>query len=452
LFYEKGNQILKKNGLLGFITSNKWMRANYGKSLRKYILENTQPLFLADLGSGIFESATVDSNILIFQKQKNEQSQPFYALDLSKEKGFTDFSAYEDRKMEINLSNDEAWTIKNSMELRIKSKIEKAGTPLKNWDISIYFGIKTGLNEAFMIDVATKDELIKADPKSAEIIKPLLRGRDIQRYYSNFAKVWLIGTFPSLNIDIEQYPAVRNYLSSLGAKLAQSGEKGSRKKTNNKWFETQDAIAYYEEFEKDSIIWKRVGSILRFSHCKNYYGLDSTCILTGEGVKYLLCFLNSKMGHYLLKDSPKTGTGDLLVSVQAIEPLKIPKISIENQQPFISKADLMIELNKTLQEISQKFQRSLERKFDLTDLSQKLQSWYLLSYKDFIKELEKKKIKLSLAQESEWEDYFAQAKAHATGIAAQIAKTDKEIDAMVFALYDLTEEEIAVVQNAVTHI
>lgn len=136
----------------------------------------------------------------------------------------------------------------------------------------------------------------------------------------------MIATFPSLKIDIEQYPAVKQHLLSFGYdRLKQTGEPGARKKTGNKWFETQDSISYWDDFSKQKIVWKRVGSILRFSYDETgTMALDSTCFATGKHIKFLVAVLNSKMGNYLMKDAPQTGTGDLLISVQAIEPLKIP--------------------------------------------------------------------------------------------------------------------------------
>jgi type I restriction-modification system DNA methylase subunit len=258
LFYERGNQILKQNGFLAYITSNKWMRAGYGKTTRNYFLENTQPELLIDLGSGIFEEATVDSSILIFSKKSYTKA--FKALDISKEKQVQHIEAYHNKFLLINPKKDESWTIASEIEKSIKAKIERIGKPLKDWDVQIYRGILTGYNEAFIIDGKKKDELIAQDPKSAEIIKPILRGRDIKRYKAEFADLWLIATFPALKLNIDDYPAVRDYLKSFGKRLHQTGEEfidengqkaKTRKKTGNKWFETQDQIAYYEEFEKE---------------------------------------------------------------------------------------------------------------------------------------------------------------------------------------------------------
>ena len=122
LFYELGTNILKEKGILGFITSNKWMRAKYGKSLRNYIIDNTQPIEIIDLGSGIFESATVDSNLIIFEKNSETTKKSFNAIDLSKEKTFLDFTIYKEKTVEINPDLNENWVISNPIELKIKKK------------------------------------------------------------------------------------------------------------------------------------------------------------------------------------------------------------------------------------------------------------------------------------------------------------------------------------------
>ena len=333
LFYEKGFQLLNQNGNLIYITSNKWMRAGYGESARKFFTEKTNPLQLIDFaGQKIFESATVDTNILQIQNAKNKENT---LCCIVKEKLNGNLPEYIHQNAAVaSFKSSGSWVILSPIEQRIKEKIERIGTPLKDWDINIYRGILTGYNEAFIIDGTKKAELIKQDPKSAEIIRPILRGRDIKRYGYEFADLYLIATFPSLKIDIEKYPAVKKHLLSFGMeRLEQTGEEHilngekvkARKKTNNKWFETQDSISYWEDFFKQKIVWKRVGSILRFAYDDaGVMALDSTCFATGNHIKFLVAVLNSKIGHYLMKDAPQTGTGDLLISVQAIEPLKIP--------------------------------------------------------------------------------------------------------------------------------
>ncbi|HLC15665.1 MAG TPA: TaqI-like C-terminal specificity domain-containing protein, partial [Thermodesulfovibrionia bacterium] len=224
------------------------------------------------------------------------------------------------------------------------------GKPLKEWDVNIYYGIKTGLNEAFIIDTPTKERLCQEDPKSAEVLKPILRGRDIKRYSYEWAGLWLIVTFPALKIDIEKYPVVKKYLLEFGKeRLEQEGKElpdgtKSRKKTGNKWFETQDQIAYYPEFEKEKVVWKRIGSVIRFAYDnQGTYALDSNVIMTGKELQYLCGFLNSKLGIKLLLDkAPKTGTGDVIISVQALEPLLVPPITPTNHS-IVEKIEKLVE-------------------------------------------------------------------------------------------------------------
>lgn len=370
LFYERGWQLLKKNGHLCYITSNKWMRAAYGEKTREFFANKTNPMLLIDFaGVKIFESATVDTNILLFAKSNNQHETICAVTNKQNKDSVKNLSDFVQQQNNIcNFNSSGSWVILSPIEQSIKRKIESVGTPLKDWDIQINYGIKTGFNDAFIISTEKRNEILAnckdADERqrTAELIRPILRGRDIKRYGYDWANLYLIATFPACHYDIEKYPAVKNYLLSfeeenlrdsgydwvaekyLGdfckQKLAQTGKfveiegkritigntpEKARKRTSNKWFETQDSISYWEDFSRPKIIWKRIGSILRFSFDnKGCLGLDSTCFATGVHIEYLCCVLNSLMGHYLLKDSPKTGTGDLLVSVQAIEPASIP--------------------------------------------------------------------------------------------------------------------------------
>ena len=343
LFYERGWQLLKPKGILCYITSNKWMRAGYGESTRKFFAEKTNPVLLIDFaGQKIFDSATVETNILIFSKEENKENTISCCI---KEKVLNNLSVYVRQLASIcSFKTSESWVVLTPIEQKIKSKIAAVGIPLKDWNINIYRGILTGYNEAFIIDGKKKDELITADSKSAEIIRPILRGRDIKRYTYEFADLYLIATFPIKNYSIDDFPAVKEHLLSFGFdRLKQTGDFGARKKTNNKWFETQDSINYWEDFSKQKIVWKRIGSILRFSiDNQGSLALDSTCFAIGNNTKFLLAILNSKMGKYLMKDSPQTGTGDLLISVQAIEPLKIPMPDLETEKLIENIIDIIL--------------------------------------------------------------------------------------------------------------
>lgn len=448
LFYELGNVILKQNGLLGFITSNKWLRANYGKSLRNYLIEKTQPIELLDLGSGIFESATVDSNILIFEKLL-QNNKPFIGLDISKEKSFVDFSSYESKKVFLKFNTDDIWTISNPIESQIKQKIEKAGTYLKDWDIKINRGILTGLNEAFIIDEETKNKLIQKDTNSSSIIKPILRGKDVCRYNIDYKNLFLInshnGIKNNLRVNIDDYPSIKDHLQQFEPQLSKRGDKGSTPYNLRN-------CAYLEDFEKPKIIWKEMSSETPFVIDKaGFYTNDTITFIVGDNLEYLLVLLNSKLTFYMYSkyySGGGLGANGFRFKKEFLSYLPVKNISKADQIPFVKKADQILSLNKKLQEQSQKFQRTIQRKFELEDLPKKLQDWYKLTYPEFIKELAKKKVKFSLSQEAEWEDYFITESKKALEIQSQIDATDKAIDTMVYELYGLSEEEIEIVENS----
>ncbi|HEF8109407.1 TPA: Eco57I restriction-modification methylase domain-containing protein, partial [Campylobacter jejuni] len=312
-FYELGFNVLKDNGVLSYITSNKYTRAGYGEALREFLLKNVKFLEYTDLnGIKVFDSATVDTSILCFEKSKSKDNK-FKYLALSNEilKTCTyDIGLYKDfAEFSQNSLSKESFTFSDENTSALKAKIERIGTPLKEWHgLNIYRGILTGYNEAFIITTEKRNEILAnckdeaEKERTAKLIRKMLRGRDIKRYSYEWAGLWVIGTFPSLKIDIEQYPALKQYLSQFLPRIEQSGEKGCRKKTSNKWFETQDNIAYYEEFEKEKIVWNRISSDLCFSYDnqKNFI-LDSMFSITfysNINLKYLIANLNSSISKF----------------------------------------------------------------------------------------------------------------------------------------------------------
>ena len=240
---------------------------------------------------------------------------------------------------ECDFGNSDSWVILSPIEQSIKRKIEAIGTPLKDWDIQIYRGVLTGCNEAFIISTEKRNEILNncqsedERKRTEELIRPILRGRDIKRYGYDWAGLWLINTHNGIKgkiprIYIEDYPAVKAHLDQYWDKISKRADKGDTPYNLRN-------CAYLEDFYKPKILWKRIGSILRFSYNNNgTLGLDSTCFATGKNIEFICCVLNSSMGHYLLKDAPKTGTGDLLISVQAVEPIKVPIITKEQNYVF----------------------------------------------------------------------------------------------------------------------
>jgi len=338
LFYEKGFQILKTNGFLSFITSSQWIKAGYGKSLREYFLSQN-PLLLMLLGPNIFDTATVDTNILIAQKASYQKQLNGTIITEGSE-------IINNTYLPISMPyvNTESWLILDNEKQAFREKLISKSKPLKEWDIKIYRGVLTGYNEAFLIDEAKRNELINEDANAAQIIRPILRGREIHKYYTKWEGGYLIATHNGVKskniekINIDVYPNIKDYLDSFGLRLINRSDRGDTHYNLRN-------CAYLFEFSKEKVIWKRIGSILRFSYSnEEMYCLDSTCIATGEKIKYLTAFLNSKLAHYqLFEKAPRTGMGDLIISVQALEPLLVYYPSEKEEQPFINLVDKILD-------------------------------------------------------------------------------------------------------------
>ena len=280
-----------------------------------------------------------------------------------------------------DFSTSDSWVILSPIEQSIKRKIEAVGTPLKDWDINIYRGVLTGCNEAFIIDTAKRDEILDncqtedERKRTAELIRPILRGRDIRRYGYEWAELWLIATFPSRHYNIEDYPAVKQYLLSFGIeRLEQTGKVHnvngerikSRKKTNNKWFETQDSISYWEDFIKPKIIYPNMTKYMPFVFDNKMYLTNQKCfIITGKYVAYLTAFFNSSLFKYCFRDSfPELQGGTRELSKIFFDKIPVYKVSdTQNLQFQDAVEDIQKEYNK------QKAQRIDSMLFDLYSLT-----------------------------------------------------------------------------------
>ena len=348
LFYEQGMNVLKENGCLCYITSNKWMRAGYGELLRNYFVTKTNPTLLVDFaGVKIFDAATVETNILLTHKEVNRYCTLACTFsDTNSLSKLSDFIQQCGSLCEFCSSN--SWVILSPIEQSIKQKIEAVGTPLKDWDINIYRGVLTGYNEAFIISTEKRDEILAncrtedERDRTAELIRPILRGRDIKRYEYEWANLWLIATFPSRHYDIEQYPAVKSYLLSFGIeRLEQTGETHivngekikSRKRTNNKWFETQDSINYWDDFSKPKIVWGNLNLTASYALVENNSFINAPSPMIVPASKYLLAILNSKLADYYVRQLGVTRNGGYFeYKPMFIEKLPVPKINSDDKK------------------------------------------------------------------------------------------------------------------------
>lgn len=335
LFYEKAATLLSEKGVLCFITSNKWMRAGYGEKLRTFLAQHTQPKLLIDFaGVKVFENATVDTNILLFSKKSRYEKLLPTQCCIAK-KNFTNLVDFvRENSCDCQFSEKESWVILSPIEQQIKRKIEKKGLPLKDWDLNINYGIKTGFNDAFIIDTATRNKILEncqtddERQRSEKLMRRLLRGRDIKRYSYKWADLWLINTHNGVKnkgikrIEIENYPSIKQHLDKFFNKLEKRADKGDTPYNLRK-------CAYLEEFDKPKIVYSNMTTAdeMPFHLDTEQFMTNQKCfIITGDNLEFLICILNSKVFRFVFKDNfPVLGEKGRELSKIFMEKIPIPK-------------------------------------------------------------------------------------------------------------------------------
>jgi len=418
LFIEKSIKILKNKGVYGLIIPNAWLMVYSGEGLRKYLLESSNLYQIINLEGYSFESANVETVILLAENQTISAPN---SLEI-----------YLNNGTEFYLSH-----IKNQLEFKDNEGFEfKVFLDNENDNINVKINSDTYLLDD-LVDIKAglqAYEKDKGEPKqtAADVLhRPYdynfqfdenthkyLDGKDVGRYFTNWAGLYL------------------RYGKHLAAprtiNLFDSKKIIVREITGN--FPKCIISTYSEDF---------------YLYNRSNIGIVEKSN-TDITLKYIVSLLNSSlMSYYFLKNTAKS-VRKLFPKIILNDLRKFPikKISLLEQKPFIEKVDIMLLLNSTFKENSQKFHRTLQRKFEGLEINKKLENWYELTFADFVKELGKKKIKLSLSEEAEWEDFFLQEQQKAVAIKNEIDATDKEIDRMVYELYGLTEEEIKIMENS----
>lgn len=348
LFMETAlNKLLSQIGVVSAVVSNKWMRAGYGERTREFLYNNCYVFEIIDLGANWFESATVDTNIITYAKDREKQEK-IEAYKISKCENI-ELNKNEKDNFIFTSKDYGAWIILNKTEKDILEKVKKF-KPLKNWNIQINYGIKTGFNEAFIIDEETKNKLILEDKKSKEIIKPLLRGRDIKRYSYDFKNLYLINTHNGIKeknilpIDINKYSAIKKHLDKYYSDLEVRQDKGITPYNLRN-------CAYLENFEKSKIVWASVGEN-EYSYIeKGIYLLDTNYFLVCDNeeiLKYLIGVFNSKLFLFALsyKDTQLGDGGAWRHYKYNLEEMTIPEVDKKTEKEIINLVEKVIEGKK----------------------------------------------------------------------------------------------------------
>ena len=319
LFYERGVRLLKEGGHLSYITSNKWMRAGYGEALRHYLANDVETQSVMDFGMAQnFGAATTYTCIV--QLAKRPTSGVTRACYVADDKAaMADPSDYfEQNALPLRSLDETPWVVLPATRQRIKLSVEQQGVPLEKWQIQINYGIKTGNNDAFYISTAQRDAFIAEDRRCTELIVPLLRGRYVGRYATQWASAvdekWMIATFPALDLKFENVPVpiqrhLEKYRESLEPKPRNwdgSSWQG-RKAGSYQWFETQDPIAYHADFSKPKVIYPNMTKYLPFyfDQDDHFFGNQKCFIITSdaENLLALTAVLNSSVFRCCFKDN-----------------------------------------------------------------------------------------------------------------------------------------------------
>jgi len=441
-FYEKGYKLLKEQGVLAYITSNKWMRAKYGEKLRKFLKEKTTILEIIDFsGYKVFEQ-TVDTNILIFRKEKSSKEHIFRFLEVKGDiedieeylrkgksklieqatgKGVKYLDSWSQVDTWQNLRtwqtmyqgklSDNAWTLGDESILRLKDKIEKVGKPLKDWDVKIYYGIKTGYNEAFIITTETRNGILanckdeEERKRTEEIIKPVLRGRDIEKYRYKWAGLWIIvipagwtnkhrGRKNPEEFFKENFSSLYNHFMSFSNVKSKGKGLFKRDDQGDYWWELRHCD-YYSEFEKEKIVWQEIVREPSFAYDSSGMYIEATAFLmTGKKLKYIIGLLNSKPVAFFFKTfyaGGGLGEDGYRYKKAFLKQLPIPPITSQNQ-PIA---------DQTIQKVDQIVTLTQSQDYDTNQEKQK-----------------------------------------------HVKRLEHEIDQLVYKLYGLTEEEIKIIEGS----
>lgn len=381
-FYELGFNVLKDNGVLSYITSNKYTRAGYGEALREFLLKNVKVLEYTDLnGIKVFDSATVDTSILCFEKSKSKDNK-FKYLALSNEILKTcayDIGLYKDfAEFSQNSLSKESFTFSDENTSALKAKIERIGTPLKEWyGLNINYGIKTGYNEAFIITTEKRNEILAKckdeaeKERTAKLIRKMLRGRDIKRYSYEWAGLWVINAhngYKNQNgekveaINIKHYPSLKKHFDEFYPQLEKRADKGLTPYNLRN-------CAYLDEFEKEKIVWNPVSGEYLFSYIKEHIFFNNSLFMMTLDVfslKYILAFMNSNCYKWLI--TLKTNliqTGSYAYGAKdKIERLPIPKINSKNEKLADELINLVDEILKAKEQDKNANTQELENKIN----------------------------------------------------------------------------------------
>jgi hypothetical protein len=448
-FFERGVSLLKEGGRLGYISSSTFFRTGSGENLRRFLGDRVAIESVIDFGDlQLFEGVTTYPAIVTLKKggTADEGQLSFLKVDGALPNDLS--AAFEEKALSMPRARLAAgsWQFEDEPLARLREKIAVGRSTLKEIHGPPLRGIVTGLNEAFIVDRATHDRLIAADPKSSDLLKPFIRGDNVKRWRVEAEDSFVI-FIPKGKIDIEAYPAVRDWLLPFKPDL-------EKRATKQQWFELQQAqLAYQRKFEAQKIVYVDIANSTPFAFDPGGTYIDCTLFMISGGDASLLAFLNSKVAWFQwIGETPIASGGYIRLKQQYIAPTALPDATTVDRNRLSALANSCVAAAKRRFEVQTAVRRRL---LDLVPagcppkLTRKLEDWWELDFNAFAAEVKRAfRADIPVKERGQWESYLAENAAEVRTLSASIEAGEREIDEIVYRLFDLTQEEIKLLEDS----
>lgn len=374
-FYERAVSLLRLGGAAAFIASSTWTKTNAGTALRDYLQREATILSFVDFGDlPVFAEVTTYPCIMVLSRGPALTGHAVTSVKVQ-DKSETDFAGLV-KASQIRVPQRElaaiGWHFEDRRIARLREKIQAAGVPLKEYCGSPLYGIKTGLNEAFVVEQATRDALVAADPGSIEILKPFLEGRDLKPWRAEWQGLWLLYTHHGVNI--RRYPAILEYLRQFKKKL-----EARATSAHHEWYELQQPqFRYSAAFQERKILWRDISDRPTFSYDNSGFFIDCTIFALAGMEPVVLAALGSSIGwFFLLGICPQVRGGFLRLKSQYIELVPIPSASQEETALVASLLTQLVQPNASTKAVLAELDDTVSRLFGLNQEDRKVLSGLL---------------------------------------------------------------------------
>ncbi len=468
-FFAQALALLRPGGRTAFINADAWLRANYATPLRAFLRASVTVERLIDLGDNrVFADAPdVHPAIHVFSRAVPASDHTARTAVFGRGEGIADLARQvKEREIGSTMHDqlDSGWQLGAAPTRSLFTKIMACGRPLDEViEGRMYYGVKTGRNEAFIVDQATRDQLVAVDPSCASVIKPFLRGEDLRPWYQEDERQWLL--FIRRGVDIDAYPSIKRHLERYRTQLEPrpadylGANWPGRKAGSYKWYELQDSVDYFPAFEKTKILWPDIAKLPRFSCDTSGYYLGNTGYIANTDQPWILAFLASRCAWFMISRL-STGLGERAGAInyrlfdQFMRRIAVPVPIPAEQAALSGLAELLGRLARDRYALHQKTRHRILTDLGLPSakLNQKLTSWWDLDFPSFRAELRKTwKREIPLGERDDWEALLSTRRAEHQRLTARIVEAEMELNARVYALFGLTADEIRIIEESTTY-